>query len=236
MVTADVQHRLETFAADCRAAGFDLSAILDTAWFNDHVGADMRLPDFGRNGALAVVVANSRALWPVFLEHLREQPQRLATADPIDSYSEVRIGRAARASFEVHTILWAHTIVPRAVPMQRLAHLAGLAHLSPANLCVHPTFGPWIGLRAVIVVDADGPGGSATPLTDPCGACAHACLPAYRAVADRPLDRQSWRDWLDVRLACPLGAAHRYDEAQSYYHYTKDRTGLRAALAPGDPN
>ena len=33
--------------------------------------------------------------------------------------------------------------------------IAGLAHTSPSYLSIHPEHGPWIGLRAVIVLDAD---------------------------------------------------------------------------------
>ncbi|MGH8586497.1 MAG: hypothetical protein ACREWE_10055 [Gammaproteobacteria bacterium] len=42
---------------------------------------------------------------------------------------------------------------PRRVAMQRLAHLSGLAYLSPSHLNVHATYGPWIALRAAVVID-----------------------------------------------------------------------------------
>lgn len=45
----------------------------------------------------------------------------------------------------------------RVLSFQRLAHESGLAFLNPAcHLCVHPVYGPWISLRAVVVLDAPG--------------------------------------------------------------------------------
>ncbi len=43
--------------------------------------------------------------------------------------------------------------------MQRLAHASGLARLSPSHLSVHGTDGPWIALRAAVVIDIEGQSG-----------------------------------------------------------------------------
>jgi len=37
----------------------------------------------------------------------------------------------------------------------------------------------------------------------------------------------SWRNWVAARAACPVGAEHRFSEAQLRYHYTQDRAALR---------
>lgn len=53
-------------------------------------------------------------------------------------------------------VRWTHDLPPRRVAVQRLAHLSGLAYLSPSHLSAHVTYGPWIALRAAIVIDIKG--------------------------------------------------------------------------------
>ena len=46
-----------------------------------------------------------------------------------------------------------HTDLGRLVAFQRLCHLSGMAYLSQtSHLCIHPRFGPWTALRAVVLV------------------------------------------------------------------------------------
>ena len=48
------------------------------------------------------------------------------------------------------------------------AHIAGLAfHLKSAFLCIHPVYGPWFNMRAVITFDEPGPA-KCIPLAHPC--------------------------------------------------------------------
>ena len=47
------------------------------------------MPDFGRqDSALALLLANSRALWPCFLDWLKAQPEPEQITDPLDRYTE----------------------------------------------------------------------------------------------------------------------------------------------------
>lgn len=215
--------------------GFDLVQPLQVGWYNDAVEPAYRLPDGGRRDALAVLVANTRALWPRFLAALRATPALLADADPLDRYT-VRCLRAACAGLRgVREIRFAHERAPRRVAMQRLAHVAGLAYLSPSWLSVHPVYGPWIGLRAVAVFDAAGPPGPASTLADPCPQCGTDCGPLLErarttlGAPGRTAISANWRLWLAVRDACPVGRAHRYSDDQIEYHYTWDRAVLERA-------
>jgi len=54
-----------------RLFGFDLIQPFAVGWYNDAVDESLRLPDFGDSGRLGLLVGNSRALWPVFLDALR---------------------------------------------------------------------------------------------------------------------------------------------------------------------
>jgi methylmalonic aciduria homocystinuria type C protein len=184
-----------------------------------------RWSEIGRRGALALVIGNTRALWPTVLDALLADAALLGDPHPIDRYTERSIAAALAAVSTDHAIRWAHQ--PPFVPIQRLAERAGLARLAPSRISTHPRFGPWIALRAVAVLDADGPLGPPPRLPSPCDACAHACEPALARALGAADD---WRLWVAVRDSCPLGAEHRYSEEQIHYHYTKDVRVLRDAV------
>jgi methylmalonic aciduria homocystinuria type C protein len=125
-----------------------------------------------------------------------------------------------------HALYWAHQTSPRALPIQRLAELVGLASLSPSHLSIHPLYGPWFALRAVAVFDVDGPDEPAPALTSPCVQCDKPCLPALERALPLRVEEHAGA-WIAVRDACPVGRASRYGEEQLRYHYTKDRKLLR---------
>jgi methylmalonic aciduria homocystinuria type C protein len=208
---------MTTLEADLAAAGFDLVRWFNTASLED---PDLCLEDFGRaTGALAVVIGNSRALWSPFLR------DRSGGANPLDSYAESKVTAACARRGSRFVAQWAHVVRPRAIPIQRISQASGLAQIGPAGLCVHPVHGLWIALRAVVVFDEEGPP-DCTSAPDLCGQCAgQPCVPAT-ARALKLGAAASWRDWLEVRDACPVGRESRYGESQIEYHYTKNPAAL----------
>jgi len=229
---------VEQLRRDCAEAGFDLVQPLQVGWYNGLVTGTLRLEDFGSASNLAIVVGNTRALWPKFLRALRLEPELLAAAHPLHAYTEQSISRAVALLGVPASLRWSHAGGPGLVAMQRLAHAAGLAYLAESQLSVHPVYGPWIALRAALSFALPGPPGPAPQLHHPCGACGARCRPAFErallASQQGPLGvavEPTWRLWLACRDACPTGREHRYDEAQIRYHYLKDRQQLRAACA-----
>lgn len=228
---SDIAQRI---AARCAPSGLDLVQPFRVDWYNTVVDPTYRLPDLGRPDALGILIGNTRALWPLFLAALAADPSLRDAADPIERYTVDRVRSAVQMLAQRWEIRWAHEAPPRRVAIQRLAHLAGLAHLSVSGLNVHPRYGPWIALRAVVVVDVDGPPAPPPEPPNPCTDCAHACLPLFeRAVAalrehtsDQPGLGETWRLWLAMRDACPVGREHRYGDDQIGYHYRKDRSVL----------
>ena len=134
------------------------------------------------------------------------------------------------ATADVHDVVdirFSHEPPPRRIAIQRLADRAGLAWLSPSHLCVHPTYGPWIALRAAIVLERP-----ITEIPPPAGApcdCSANCLPRLQEAiaAGEPADNDEmvaqWHLWLAMRDACPVGRAHRYGDEQIRYHYLGER-------------
>ncbi len=219
------------------AAGFDLAQPFRVAWYNEAVADAYRLPDFGRPSALGILVGNTRALWPRFIEALRQKVPLVGALDPLERYAESTVRAALEPVVQRCELRFAHDAPPRRVAMQRLAQISGLAHLSPSHLSVHAIYGPWIALRAAVAIDIEGPPGSPAEPPNPCPDCEDRCLPRFReAIAAAGAERvghtaigRHWRLWLQVRDACPVGRSHRYGDEQIRYHYTKDREILRRA-------
>lgn len=224
----------EGFVRSCESAGLDLVHSFGTAWFNADAVDSERLPDFGRGNALAWVVGNTRRFWPV-VQGAVQRDLSLSGADhPIDAYVMRSLGTAAAELAARSVVLFGHIVEPRAIPIQRIAERAGLAHLGPSHLSVHPHWGPWFALRAVVVVDADGPSSRPQVGEPPCFGCAAPCLGALAraleessgvALGSRSVAAR-WRSWLSVRDECPVGREHRYSDAQVEYHYTKRKALL----------
>lgn len=182
------------------AAGFDLVHAFDAHAAAREPGWE-RLANGPRTGLL---IANTRALWPIFCAARRDEP------DPLDRYTE----RTIAGAYPDAPAYFAHARYDGAfLPFSRLAVAIGFAALAPSQLVIHPIYGPWLALRAVVLVDAEPPPVRA-PIPKPCacGAACDAALAAARGSTD-------WRAWLAVRDSCTLGAAHRYSEDQIRFHY-----------------
>jgi len=180
-------------------AGFDVTQELD-------LGAT-GIPGFTGRG---VLVGNTRALWPIFIAARDADPELSASHDPLDLYTERTLARA----FPGARMWFAHRQYDGAfLPFQRIAVVAGLAALAPTQLVIHPTYGPWFALRAVVALDGDPP--ATRPLIY---RCTRTC---EQRLADA-LQTDDWHAWLAMRDACCVGREFRYGETQLAYHYTKD--------------
>lgn len=227
-MTAGADEVMNTLRAELAPRGFDLLQPFRVGRYNDGVEPALRLEDWGSSDNLAVIVGNTRALWPVWLDALGRDAALAGADDPLDTYTERSLSLAlARIALPVRSSL-AHERGDRAVPIQRVAHAAGLAFLSETHMSVHPTYGPWIALRAVVSVAVSGPPGAPAPMAHPCGGCARGCQPAFEralsTLSGAPSDanvRVHWREWLACRDACPVGREHRYSDAQIDYHYRR---------------
>lgn len=231
-----MERSAEEIAADVRkylfARGLDLVQAFDVARYNDLiVGHEslVPLPQFGRRGALAVLVGNTRALWPCFIEAFHASERLRACGNPLDTWIVSVLEDCVGQIPEPCELRFSHEPGDGFVSMLHLAEASGLAHVGPAHLAVHPVHGTWIGLRAVLVVDAGAPGGHPEFAEPACQTCGAPCLEALKAAqANTEADEiaSSWQAWVAVRDACPVGEAARYSEAQIRYHYTKDPSAL----------
>jgi hypothetical protein len=198
--------------ATLAAAGFDLAHAFDTALAARSPG----LAVLGGPARLGLLVGNTRALWPPFQAALRADPALAGDPDPLDHYCE----QVVTSSFPPGTrIYFGHRPYHGAfLPLQRLAALTGLGVIAPSHLVIHPIYGPWLALRAIVIVDGSPP--ARLPIAQPCQ-CTTACGDAFR----RAQCSRDPLDWLAVRERCAL-QAFRYSDDQIIYHYGRM---LRAA-------
>ncbi|MFT3697184.1 MAG: hypothetical protein QM831_28840 [Kofleriaceae bacterium] len=186
-------------------AGFDLVHELDLACLENEPGCE-RIT--GRRG---ILVANTRALWPIFTAARRADPALLASPDPLDAYTE----RVISLAYPDARVYFAHRTYDGAfLPFTRIAIAAGLGALGANQLVIHPIYGPWFGLRALIALDE--------PARAAPSRLSYRCTGDCAARLDHALASTNWRDWLAARDACCVGRAYRYSDGQIAYHYTKD--------------
>ena len=173
-------------------------------------GLDICHP-FSDDGQLAIIIGNTRYLWPHFLKRCD------VTLDhPLDAYVESIL---SKATHEIKCdVAFSHQ--QPFIPIQKVAHDSGLAWLGATNLCIHPEYGPWFALRAVVKLQQD-TNIENPKLVNPCNGCCTAN--DLERVINSPGD---WRHWLALRESCSVGQKHRYCDEQILYHYTKDKSVL----------
>jgi len=189
--------------------GFDIAHAFDTA----AIAALAPALTAKRHG---VIVGNTRALWPRFIGAYHGDPELATAPDPLDRYTERAIARA----YPDAPAWFSHRRYDGAfLPFQKIAAAAGLGVLEPTQLVIHPIYGPWFALRAIVLVD-----GAPPPRVLPTVSCCTSdCVARLDAAIASDGD---WRAWLAVRDACNVGREHRYSDQQIAYHYTKDRSLL----------
>ena len=189
--------------ATLAAAGFDIAHAFDAAAAAREPGLAL----LAGEARMGMLLGNTRALWPPFSEAMCD-PALAAARDPLERYTE----RAVDAAFPGARIYYGHRPYGGAfLPLQRLAVATGLGALAPTHLVIHPIYGPWFALRAVVVLDGEPP--ARAPIAPPCR-CDASCGEAL-ARAQQSMD---WRDWLAVRESCSL-QNWRYGEDHIRFHY-----------------
>ncbi|HZN40955.1 MAG TPA: hypothetical protein VFD82_19270 [Planctomycetota bacterium] len=132
----------------------------------------------------------------------------------------------------------------------RLAEAAGFGTVSPVSgLLLHPEFGPWVSVRAALLLDGRpfGPvtDASITDLFQPCCNCARPCLTACPVSVHDGLGNQNLARCAEhrhqggcvsgcsSRRACPVGAEHRDQIGPDVHRYTDGIVATQRALGSG---
>jgi len=235
-----MERSFDEMRARCVAAGLDLIGVARIADYDARVPPALALAPHAPAARSAVVVGSAgRRFWDVFRAAPPPGP------DPLDAFTrrllEATLGPLAPDERLVFPFVGA-------TPPASFAHLAecaGLGRPSLLGVLVHPTYGPWIALRAALLVRDDLVAPRPADGFDPCATCAdRPCIAACPAgaigpagwdvprCADhrlRPVD--ACADGCHARLACPWGAAYRHPPEARAFHQAAARRGMAALRA-----
>jgi len=218
--------------------GLNLQAVFDLTALPVRIGAllEAEVPDLARFRQLHLFGHGGRGMWQAL------QASGFATArQPVDDFSADTVrryfGEELGADYRLLFPNEAFTL-----PLQRLGELAGWHHDSPFRVGVNRQWGSWFAYRAVALAATDlpptkpagwGPA-CADCMAKPCiAACPAGALASGRLELDRCIDyrlQQGSECTLTclARLTCPVGAGHRYSEAQIGHHYGRSLVSLKA--------
>jgi hypothetical protein len=189
------------------AAGFGLRGELPIARYDGAVPAAWRSASVLPDARTAIVVASGgRSLWDAF----ERAPEFGSDVDPLDAYTR-RVTEAAAEELETRwdgarAVFAFERRGGQYADFVALGRLAGLGAPSRLHLLLHPVYGPWMSLRAVVLTRLEWEAGPCGPLAfDPCPDCPAPC----EAPGLTPTAR---------RRACVVGPEHAYSEAAQDHH------------------
>ena len=85
---------LRDLRAALTAKGLDIHHLFDTSCYNSIVPSSLRLPTFSAVSRLALLVGNSKAIWPHFTRHHHYRCGSSHSLQPFDHYVETTVERA----------------------------------------------------------------------------------------------------------------------------------------------
>lgn len=184
---------------------------------------------------LILVGHGGRRLWDCV------QAAKIDSPHPIDDYTIRTIEHCFAARLPEHRYRLIYPGEHHPVGLQQLGRLAGWHQPSPFMVGVDGRWGSWFAYRAVILADTDFAPTPPEISASPCATCAEQpCLAACPADALRDGSLRlakcvAFRQQPDspcaytclARLACPVGAEHRYDEAQLHHSYSRSLAMIR---------
>lgn len=193
----------------------------------------------------AWLIANNRDLWRSFKSFLQENPSWKLKKDPLDSYVEhcieAEVNKSLQTSSNVSvTVYYSHKRYElngkkSFLPFQRLAHESGLAWFhSTSHLSLHKVYGPWLGLRALVLISEDGKarlaGHKDTTTPKPYDVSSDYEERLEEMVNEAMRKWIEWRRWLEIRQFVSDfnsdWSKWEYPAEQAEYHYTKNTSLL----------
>ncbi|MGH0033419.1 MAG: hypothetical protein ACQGVK_00175 [Myxococcota bacterium] len=208
---------------ELEAAGFNVAGALSAEAYDRMVPPPWRCAALLPEARRALVLGCGG---PAFGRAVLGSPEAEDPDDPIDRFAArvvADLGRALERSGGRSTPLYAYERRGGTyADFVGLARAAGLGEPSRLGQLLHPSFGPWLSIRAVVLTSADGPTTGPLRGFDPCQGCPAPCQSAcpvgapgdsgfqvgvcadYRGANDRCLAGCA------ARRACPVGGDHAY--------------------------
>lgn len=239
-------HALETALAP---GGFDLIGVASSRDYDRRVERAQSLAVRAPWVRSVVVIANGgAALWRNVQDWAAGRGGLDAVDDPVDEYTEEAIAALAAPIFAGaecrYEIRFPFLTRDGALALSflDLGAAAGLGSPSLLRVLVHPEFGPWIALRAAVLVDLDLHAARPAAEFDPCSSCAErACIAAcpagavtapggwdFVACIDHRIERGGCEERCEARFDCVIGRQHRYPASALAHHHRRAWRAMRA--------
>lgn len=213
--------------------GFNLVGVCDVAAFDSSAPEGARLGESMPGARSAVVIgAGGRELWSEITGPGRRRSSegggRTADPDPIDRFTTLMISAETdrfHLTFPGAALRVLYPFGDATVPVSflRLAEAAGFGTGDTVlRLLIHPVYGPWVSLRACLLTDRVLRPDRRLDDFRPCDRCPRSCLDVcpvgaislsgwdHAACFDHRRSGSHCIDGCAPRLACPVGAEHRF--------------------------
>jgi hypothetical protein len=199
-----------------------------------------------------VVIGNGgRAFWAGFRTYCEARPAYQQHHEhPLDDYTveviEGTLTPLLTRSGAAYRYLYPFRFSTEPVSFMHLAQAAGLAGPSILGVVIHPEYGPWVALRAALIIDQEGYLPPVAADFHPCLTCTERpCITACPAgavstkkgwdilicVQHRLRITSDCTDQCDARYGCIYGRAHRYPPDERQYHQERSFAVMRQYFA-----
>ncbi len=215
--------------------GLDLVGVASASAYDATVPERHRLSSIAPEMRSAIVIGNGgRAFWDAFQ---RARPS--GSQHPLDAFTRAAVTEALDPLPAGARLVFPFDYPGTPVSFVHLAECAGLGRRSLLGVLVHPEYGPWMALRAAVLLpDALAP--TAMPDFDPCPTCiARPCITACPAGA---VSADGWdvpgcmayrlravddcAGGCHARIDCVLGRDHRYPPEAMAFHQRAARATM----------
>ena len=213
------------------ALGLNLFGVVDASRFDRCQPHEQRVARVSPAcGTILVLGSGGRAFWQSFAS---QQPQAANAAAPAAAVAAAD-AHGWRGACDLAASLQQRGFIVRALQLDlgcrlnlgRLGEAAGFGTVSPVSgLLLHPDFGPWLRLRAALLIDGMPFGtiadASISDRFQPCCNCDRPCVaacPAHAVAVGQPTDLGRCATHRHeggcvtsccTRTACPLGSGHQ---------------------------
>ena len=239
---------LQDISAALAPYGLNLIGAASVAAYETSVPRQYHVTTLLPQAKTLIVIGNGGGdFWTAFRSYYEARPGYLrAHEHPLDDYTveiiEQTLTPILGRSNAAYRYLYPFHFWREPVSFMHLARVAGIAGPSILGVVIHPEYGPWLALRAAILIDQEL---SATPVADgfdPCPSCTErACISACPAqaiswekgwdisacVRHRLKEASDCTDRCHARYDCVYGRAHRYPPDELHYHQQRSFATMR---------
>jgi epoxyqueuosine reductase len=241
----DLMQTITTALAPC---GLNLIGTTSVAVYEALVPKQYHVTPLMPRGRALVVIGNGGGdFWERFRTYCDARPGHLENHEhPLDEYTAELIERTLTPLLTEANVgyryLYPFRFWTEPVSFMHLARAAGLAGPSILGVMIHPHYGPWMALRAAVLLDQEFSMPPAATSFDPCPTCTErACIPACPAGAIRP--EKGWDipacvnhrlqvttdcvDYCRARYECVYGREYRYPLDELQHHQQRSFAEMR---------